>query len=171
MGRRITRNPDQVIAIARLLNAIEKGKAMVQYSYQSRSAKNLQDWREALKVLETWAPADLPSSPESESTTTQEGNEHDAPSSTLQSPSLLQPPQAFKVTDELLRQELSTWLTSLMKRLVYSHTNKIRTMLDTIPQRFGIETTVEMYLVSLKAIPCICKGTAHISALTVNSCL
>ncbi|KAF9362667.1 hypothetical protein BGX34_005732 [Mortierella sp. NVP85] len=145
MGRRITKNPDQVIAITRLLNAIEKGKAMVQYSYQSNSAKISQDWREALGVLETWAPADLPNSPESESTITQEGNEHDVPS--LQSPPSLQPPQTFKVTDELLRQELSTWLTSLMKRLVYSHTYKIRSMLDTIPQRFGIETTVDMYLV------------------------
>ncbi|KAK3828125.1 MAG: hypothetical protein J3Q66DRAFT_394430 [Benniella sp.] len=76
MGRMITRNPDQ--GIARLLNAIEKGKAMV--SILTRA--DPQDWREALGVLGTWAPADLPSSPD----TTQEGNEYDVPSSTLQSP-------------------------------------------------------------------------------------
>ncbi|KAF9988271.1 hypothetical protein BGZ65_009499 [Modicella reniformis] len=97
----------------------------------------LQDWREALRVLENWAAANPQGGP------------------------------PFEVTSDILKYELSGWLIILMKRLVYSHTNLIRTMLGTIPQRFGVPATVDMYLVGLLCSDA-CKITVFMLSVVVE---
>lgn len=160
IARSFATNPAKMRAVAKLVDAIAKSRAMVQHSYRTDSMKKLQDWREALRILENWALFCLPSTPEAGNTVTKEGSVQNDASGTddghamslsIPVPSLASlPPQEFRVTNRVLKRELSTWLTRLMKRLVYSHTDLIRIMLDTMPQRFGIPVTVDMYLVSLR---------------------
>lgn len=150
---KVDTDPDKVIAIAKLVDAIGESKAFVRHSYKTNSATKQQDWREALRILDNWTPVHLPSTPETGSHTLQDG---DIVSSTTENeiaalpPTPSTPPREVKAARNFLEQELSTWMTRLMKQLVHSHTQLIRTILNTAPQRFGIQPTVDMYLVLIE---------------------
>ncbi|KAF8947292.1 hypothetical protein BGZ47_009680 [Haplosporangium gracile] len=134
---RILVGDDHAEALAGLVDAIGKSRAMVQHSYVTNSANKLQDWREALRVLEEWSTAERPwdwKKNASESIVTKE-SESSATTPTWRSATL--------------ERELGNWLVKLMSKLVYSHTYLVRSMLDTVPKQFGIKTTVDMHLVLL----------------------
>ncbi|KAF9915321.1 hypothetical protein BX616_006407 [Lobosporangium transversale] len=135
---------DRANAMASLVDALGKSKAMVKHSYKAKSSTKLQDWREALRALEDWArknPTAHGVAAASEVT--------DSPIFTTVSPSPPPLVSSFYLGNKALEQDLSAWLSKIMKRLVYSHTYLIRSMLDTIPRQFGIQATVEMHVALL----------------------
>ncbi|KAG9071490.1 hypothetical protein KI688_005702 [Linnemannia hyalina] len=138
ISERILVGNDHAEALAGLVDAIGKSRAMVQHSYVSNSNEKLQDWREALKVLEDWSAAEKPWNWKKNATEDVVAKES-GPSSTNT--------PAWR--NAVLERELGSWLVKLMSKLVYSHTYLVRSMLDTIPKQFGIKTTVDMHLVLL----------------------
>ncbi|KAH7056333.1 LOW QUALITY PROTEIN: hypothetical protein BKA57DRAFT_450351 [Linnemannia elongata] len=138
ISERMLVGDDHAEALAGLVDAIGKSRAMVQHSYISNSTGKLQDWREALKVLEDWSTTEKPWDWERKATEGAVGKELGSSSSNT---------SAWR--NSVLERELGSWLVKLMSKLVYSHTYLVRSMLDTIPKQFGIKTTVEMHLVLL----------------------
>ncbi|KAF9539053.1 hypothetical protein EC957_005827 [Mortierella hygrophila] len=138
ISKRILAGGSHAEALAGLVDAIGKSRAMVQHSYVSNSSEKLQDWREALKVLEDWSAAEKPWDWKKNA---KEGvvAKESGPAST----------NTPVWRNAVLERELGSWLVKLMSKLVYSHTHLVRSMLDTIPKQFGIKTTVDMHLVLL----------------------
>ncbi|KAF9959326.1 hypothetical protein BGZ70_008881 [Mortierella alpina] len=139
IAQRTLKGNEHAESLAALVDAIGRSKAIVHHSYETKSTTKLQDWRDALRVLEEWA-----SSPASWRRAT--GNDAIIPKG---------PAEANTSTSgclwrlTTLEHDLSHWLTKLMKKLVFSHTFLIRSMLDSIPQQFGIRTTAAMHVVLL----------------------
>lgn len=157
ISERILVGYDHAEALAGLVDAIGKSRAMVQHSYVTNSTNKLQDWREALKVLEEWSAAEKPwdwrkSTSETDVTkevgisgTTPTWKHASAGDVAKESGSSANTPTW---RNAILERELANWLVKLMSKLVYSHTYLVRSLLDTIPKQFGIKSTVEMHLVS-----------------------
>ncbi|KAK3812451.1 MAG: hypothetical protein J3R72DRAFT_462862 [Linnemannia gamsii] len=137
ISTRVLLGSEHAEALTGLVDAIGKSRAMVQYSYVTNSTTKLQDWREALGVLEEWSAVEKPWewSKISLDGDVNKKSRTPAAASTLQ--------------NGVLERELGSWLVKLMSKLVYSHTYLVRSMLDTIPKQFGIKTTVDMHLVLL----------------------
>ncbi|KAG0219639.1 hypothetical protein BGX33_001811 [Mortierella sp. NVP41] len=133
---RILLGNDNARALAALVDAIGKSRAMVQHSYVTNSTTKLQDWREALRVLEQWSAAERPWEWGKSTSSSVENKESGSSSASAATPASLE-------------RELGSWLAKLMSKLVYSHTYLVRSMLDTIPKQFGINTTVDMHLALL----------------------
>jgi hypothetical protein len=157
ISERILAKDDHAEALAGLVDAIGKSRAMVQYSYNTNSANKLQDWREALKVLEAWSAAEKPwdwKKSTSEADMTKEaGTSGKAPTRKHASEGDVAKESGSSANtstwrNAVLERELGSWLVKLMSKLVYSHTYLVRSLLDTIPKQFGIKATVEMHLVS-----------------------
>ncbi|KAG0211677.1 hypothetical protein BGX28_007571 [Mortierella sp. GBA30] len=142
--QRTLKGHEHAESLAGLVDAIGKSKAMVQHSYITKSSTKLQDWRDALKVLEDWAESPASWKRLSSRDTILRTSELDQ-----QDPPTL-PTVGGIWRNRALEHELGTWLTVLMKKLVYTHTYLIRSMLDTIPQQFGIRTTAGMHLALLR---------------------
>ncbi|KAF9122245.1 hypothetical protein BGW39_009884 [Mortierella sp. 14UC] len=138
ISTRVLIGSDHADALARLVDAIGKSRAMVQHSYVANSSNKLQDWRDALKVLEEWSAAEKPW--EWRKGTVDGDLSKQTPSSAT----------APTWKNRVLQRELESWLVKLMSKLVYSHTYLVRSMLDTISKQFGIKATVDMHLVLLK---------------------
>ncbi|KAF9952969.1 hypothetical protein BGZ72_005783 [Mortierella alpina] len=135
IAQRTLKGNEHAESLAALVDAIGRSKAIVHHSYQSKSATKLQDWREALRVLEEWA-----ASPASWKRPVD---------SNAASPGLATSTSGHLWRNTTLENDLSHWLAKLMKKLVYSHTYLIRSMLESIPQQFGIRTTAAMHVVLL----------------------
>ncbi|KAF9140184.1 hypothetical protein BGX30_006924 [Mortierella sp. GBA39] len=138
ISERMLAGDDHAEALVGLVDAIGKSRAMVQHSYVSNSSGKLQDWREALKVLEDWSATEKPWDWKKNATEGVVAKES-GPSST----------NTPTWRNAVLERELGSWLVKLMSKLVYSHTYLVRSMLDTISKQFGIKTTVDMHLVLL----------------------
>ncbi|KAF8936407.1 hypothetical protein BGZ58_004224 [Dissophora ornata] len=157
ISRRILKNAEYAKSLAALVDALGKSKAMVEHSHRINSTTKLQDWRAALKVLEDWSISNRPWREISGNNVCTGVVEDTAEKATgpLEDPSPISSSSStsqaiFQLRNKPLERDLATWLTRLMKRLVYSHTYLIRSMLDTIPSQFGIQTTVEMHIVLLE---------------------
>ncbi|KAF9567058.1 hypothetical protein EC968_003527 [Mortierella alpina] len=139
IAQRTLKGNEHAESLAALVDAIGKSKAIVYHSYRTKSASKLQDWRDALRVLEEWAasPASW-KNPVNISTTTHKDTA-----------AKLTPNSGHFWRHTTLEYDLSHWLTKLMRKLVYSHTHLIRSMLDSIPHQFGIRTTAAMHVVLL----------------------
>ncbi|KAG0047669.1 hypothetical protein BGZ83_007313 [Gryganskiella cystojenkinii] len=121
-----------------LVDAIAESRAKIASSFaKGAETSSTDNRREALKVLEDWAVA----SPEPKKVfaLSEEGSKHDTNTTK----------KAFS-TITTLEQDLAQSLTKLMRLLVHSHTFLIRSMLDTIPEKFGIQTTVRMHVALLR---------------------
>ncbi|KAF9982089.1 hypothetical protein BGZ75_006556 [Mortierella antarctica] len=140
IAQRTLKGNEHAESLAALVDAIARSKAIVHHSYQRKSAMKLQDWRDALRVLEEWA-----ASPASWKRPVD--NNGATPKGTAK---VITPTSGHLWRHPTLENDLSHWLTKLMKKLVYSHTYLIRSMLDSIPQQFGIRTTAAMHVVLLE---------------------
>ncbi|KAG0007618.1 hypothetical protein BGZ80_004442 [Entomortierella chlamydospora] len=148
--QRTLKTSKQAETIAKLVNALGKSKAMVQHSYLTDSKTKLDDWREALRVLEDWTalkPHGV-STPASGLSSDAEGEADE--SSTAATDATAGSPSSYQLENKIMEKDLATWLSKLMRRLVYSHTFLVRSMLDTIPSQYGIQTTTEMYIALLE---------------------
>lgn len=110
-----------------LVDAMTESKAKVELSFSAGAETYLKDRREALKLLEDWALA----TPEPKKVFV-------APTGVTHSENIT----------AILEQDLARGVTRLMRLLVHSHTFLVRSMLETIPENFGISTTVGMHVVS-----------------------
>ncbi|KAF9903181.1 hypothetical protein EC991_004089 [Linnemannia zychae] len=137
ISKRVLAGSQHADSLAGLVDAIGKSRAMVQHSYITNSSNKLQDWRDALKVLEEWSAAERPW--EWKTGTVESDLNRKIPLSAT----------APTWKNRVLERELESWLVKLMSKLVYSHTYLVRSMLDTIPKQFGIQSTVSMHLVLL----------------------
>ncbi|KAF9284884.1 hypothetical protein BGZ68_004341 [Mortierella alpina] len=139
IAQRTLKGNEHAESLAALVDAIGNSKAIVHHSYQTKSTTKLQDWRDALRVLEEWAASPAPwKRPVDNNAATPQGTAEGVTSTS-----------GHLWRNTALEQDLSHWLTKLMKKLVYSHTYLIRSMLDSIPRQFGIRTTAAMHVVLL----------------------
>ncbi|KAF9178426.1 hypothetical protein BGZ51_007772 [Haplosporangium sp. Z 767] len=141
IAERTLKHKEHAEPMTALVDAIGKSKAMMQYSYSTGSKTKLHDWRGALRVLEDWSVVYMPQC-KTANTAAEEATEPVVPKTISQATSIW--------GSKSLEQDLATWLTKVMKALVNSHTYLIRSMLDTLPQLFGIQATVGMHVVLMR---------------------
>ncbi|KAF9101936.1 hypothetical protein BGX27_011270 [Mortierella sp. AM989] len=147
ISERTLKNNNKAQSMAKLVNALGKSKAMIQHSYKTDSDTKLHDWREALKVLESWAAFDPLW------ITASTGGHSNTDEDMVREPRAdvdTEPKPQRHSRNNPLDRELATWLAKLMRRLAYSHTFLVRSMLDTIPDQYGIQPTIEMYTALLE---------------------
>ncbi|KAF8969084.1 hypothetical protein BGZ46_010731 [Entomortierella lignicola] len=161
ISRRTLRGNSHAKSLASLVEALGKSKAIVHHSYQTNSKTKLNDWREALTILEDWSTlwqsrfgkvsvcGHVVEKDSKRASSAEEINLIDSspspPPIPTPTPTLSHPQES-----KFLERELTGWLKKLMKSLVYSHTFLIRSMLDTIPSQFGVQATIDMYIILLE---------------------
>ncbi|GJJ72456.1 hypothetical protein EMPS_04813 [Entomortierella parvispora] len=112
-----------------LVDAMAESQANIEFSFSTGSETYLKDRREALKVLEDWALA------------------------TAEPKKIFATPTGVAYSESItaiLEQDLIRGITKLMRLLVHSHTFLVKSMLETIPENFGIPTTVSMHVALLR---------------------
>ncbi|KAF9584926.1 hypothetical protein BGW38_004644 [Lunasporangiospora selenospora] len=143
---RIFKEHDNAEALTALVDAIAHSKALLKLAGEDLLNSQPAAWREALRVLEDCAAEYVPLLVQGSPGASGNVNNH---SSDL---------TMGLWKNSYFESELSALMTKLMGRLVYTHTYLVRTSLDNMSSKFGIQSTVQMHTILLRYYAMLGRG-------------